>query len=160
MKILLDEDVPEPLAQALAKIIPPHEVHSVASLQWNSKKDQFLFADARRRKFDVLITVDRRQLLDPAYCKQLQATGLHHVLFTQSVQGVKSMAFAMAAVFAAIHEVMSTLEDADGQRLIAVTAIAPGSRITVVDPRLDPPTYWPRTRQPGRPRAPRRPKKA
>jgi hypothetical protein len=49
----------------------------------------------------------------------------------------------MGAVLAAIRQVARELEQADGQRLVEIQSISPGRRHRTVDPRRDPPPYWP-----------------
>ena len=46
MKVLLDEDVPEPLVPLLGRLLRGHDVQHVRDLKWKSKKDLDLFPDA------------------------------------------------------------------------------------------------------------------
>jgi hypothetical protein len=79
---------------------------------------------------------------------------MHHLRYHQDTRrGVEGLALAMAAVMAAIRQVVRELEDAKGQRLVEIRAIQPGKRHRITDPRVDPPPYWPsRAGHPNRPR--------
>jgi hypothetical protein len=50
----------------------------------------------------------------------------------------------MGAILAAMPMIMPALEAADGQRLVRVTALSPNNRFQMIDPKHQPPTYWPR----------------
>ena len=55
MKVLFDEDVPRKLARSL----PLHEIHTVASMQWGGLKNGELLTPIERERFDVFLTGDK-----------------------------------------------------------------------------------------------------
>ncbi len=165
MKILLDEDVPVQLLDALQQVLDLHDVHHVDRLQWKSKKDHNLFADAPQRGYEALITNDKGQINNPEECRDIRDSGMHHIRYDQDTsKGKEGLALAMGAILAAIVPLVKEL-DGTPQRLVHIAAIAPhkrGRRFEVTDPVTDPPSYWPRSgpaprrpRKPGRRRVPR-----
>lgn len=79
MRILLDEDVPVQCVAPLQHLLPAHVVEHVELLRWKGKKDSALFADAKKRGVNVLLTNDSAQLDDPGHVRLLRRSGLHHV---------------------------------------------------------------------------------
>ena len=151
MRLLLDEDVPIPLLEPLRRILSGHQVDHVDELGWKGKKDRFLLPDAGNRGYDLLLTNDSAQLADVDECRAIRDSGLHHVRYHQDTRrGVDGLALAMGAVLAAIRQVIRELESVDGQRLVEIQSIGPGKRHHTIDPRQDPPPYWPS--RAGRPR--------
>lgn len=55
MKVLLDEDVPQPLA----RMLPRHDIRTVAGMGWASIKNGKLLAMVQEEKFEVFITGDK-----------------------------------------------------------------------------------------------------
>jgi hypothetical protein len=157
MRLLLDEDVPVQLLQPLRHLLPGHQVDHTEQLGWKGKKDRLLLPDARRRRYDALLTNDSGQLSDDKECRAIRDSGLHHIRYRQDTRyGMDGLALAMAAVMAGIRQVVRELEDIDGQSLVEIQAIQPGKRHRTTDPSVDPPPYWPsRVGHPHRPR-PRR----
>jgi hypothetical protein len=154
MRLLLDEDVPIQLLEPLRRLLSGHEVDHTEELGWKGKKDKFLLPDARSRGYDALLTNDSAQLDSVEECRAIRDSQMHHLRYHQDTKrGVDGLALAMAAVMAAIRQIIRDLEDADGQRLIEIQAIQPGKRHHTTDPRVDPPPYWPsRAGHPNRPR--------
>lgn len=154
MRLLLDEDVAMQLLDPLRRLLPGHEIDHVQSLGWKGKKDLNLLPDAAQRGYNALLTRDSGQLDSPDECRAIRDSGMHHVRYHQDTRrGVDGLALAMAAVMAAIRQIVRALEGADGQLLVEVQAIQVTQRYQATDPRLDPPPYWPsRAGQPRRPR--------
>jgi predicted nuclease of predicted toxin-antitoxin system len=154
MRLLLDEDVPVQLLEPLRRFLPGHEIDHTEQLGWKGKQDRFLLPDARRRGYDMLLTNDSRQLDSLEECRAIRDSHMHHLRYHQDTKrGVDGLALAMAAVLAAIRQVIRELEGVDGQRLIEIQAIQSGRRHRTTDPRVDPPPYWPsRAGHPNRPR--------
>jgi hypothetical protein len=143
VKLLLDEDVPEPLLPLLERLILEHEVQHVASVKWKSKKDIPLFADAKAKKFEVLLTNNLGQLQNPDECKALQRSGLHCIYYTLD-PGRQGLAMACGAICAAIRPIMLELADAPSQRLVFIQALAKRKRYQTINPATSPPSkYWP-----------------
>lgn len=160
MRLLLDEDVPKPLLPALQRVLTGHEVVHVEDLHWKSKKDLQLLPDAARRGFDTILTNDSRQLDDAEECRAIRDSGMHHIRYRQQTGrgesgGLNGLALAMAAILAAMRQIVRELEEADGQRLVLIQEIRNERRHDTTDPKSDPPPYWP-TRPTGRSRGPRR----
>lgn len=145
MRILLDEDVPRPVVELLRHVLRGHDVDHVQEIKWAGKKDLVLYQDAKRAGYDVVVTNDAAQMSDPDECKAVKKTGMHRVSYRQRHPGLRGLATAVASLIAAMPDVVAELANADGQRLIAITGIDPTrQRYTIVDPRRDPPPYWPR----------------
>lgn len=148
MRLLLDEDVPTPLLPALQQVLAGHEVVHVDDLHWKSKKDVNLLADAAGRGFDAILTNDSKQLDDVDECRAIRDSGLHHIRYRQRTGrgesgGLNGLAFAMGAIHSAMRQVVRDLEQADGQRLVLIHEIRNERRHELIDPRTDPPAYWP-----------------
>lgn len=115
----------------------------VETLGWKGKKDRFLLPDASGKGYDALITNDTAQLDSPEETRVIRDSGMHHIRYRQDTRrGLDGLAFAIAAVMAAIRHVIGELNDADGKRLVEIQAISPTKRHHIVDPRVDPPPYW------------------
>jgi hypothetical protein len=151
MRLLLDEDVPIQLLEPLQHLLPGHRVDHVDGIGWKGKKDRFLLRDAARR-FDVFVTNDNAQLDSTEECRSIRDSGLHHVRYDHDTKrGMDGLALAMAAVVGALRQIVKELEDSDGQRLVHIQALQSGKRHTTIDPRKNPPPYWPsRAGQPRR----------
>jgi len=145
MKLLLDEDVPVQLAEPLRRLLREHQVDHVQDLGWKGKKDRFLLPDASGKGYDALITNDSAQLDSAEETRAIRDSGMHHIRYRHDTRrGVDGLAFAMAAVMAAIRPVIRELGDAQTQQLVEIQAIQPTRRHKITDPRVDPPRYWPR----------------
>jgi hypothetical protein len=144
MRILLDEHVPIQAHDLLDRVLKPHEVHHVTQIRWRHKRDPFLFVDAAARGYDLLLTNDHGQLSDPRECYALKKAGIHHVRYDQR-EGLRGLALAVAAIIAAMPDIVRELENESGQRLVKIVGLDPRRpRFQVVDPQKEPPTYWPR----------------
>lgn len=155
VKILLDEDVPAQVLDALRQVLPDHKVDHVHTIKWSGKKDKPLLADASARGYQVFITNDSNQLNDVDESRAIRDSGMHHVRYETS-PGKDGLALAMASVLAAAVPCLAELEAAGTQRLVHIkglTAHRRTARYSVVDPLAAPPRYWPRGGA-----APRRPR--
>lgn len=155
MKLLLDEDVPKQLLEILRRVLPNHSVSHVDDLGWKSKKDRNLLADAARRGFDAIITNDSKQLDSADECRAIRDSALHHIRYRQrtgggEAAGLTGLSLAMGAILAAIRRVLLELETADGQRLVLIHELRYDKRHDSIDPRRDPPPYWPTRPGPSR----------
>lgn len=145
MKLLLDEDVPVQLVEPLRHLLRGHQVDHVQAIGWKGKKDRFLLPDASRKGYEALLTNDSAQLDSPEETRAIRDSGMHHIRYRQDTRrGVDGLASAMAAVTAAIRQIVRELDHADGQRLVEIQAISPVKRHHITDPQVDPPRYWPR----------------
>src|ERR1700743_2316445 len=153
MRLLLDEDDPLQLVEHIRHLRREHTVDHVEQLGWKGKKDRFLLPDARRRQYNALVTNESAQLDSIEESKAIRDSGLHHIRYRQDTRrGLEGLALAIASVIAAIRHVVGELEHADGQRLVEIQSLQSGKRYKVIDPRVDPPKYWPsRAGQPHRP---------
>lgn len=155
MRILLDEDVPVQLLDALSQVLPTHRVDHVHGLKWKGKKDIRLLADAAGRGYEVFVTNDSNQLNDVDESRAIRGSGMHHVRYDTG-EGKEGLALAMASVLAAAVPCMDELEAAPGQRLVHIRSVAAHRRAVryeIVDPVTHPPNYWsPSGKAPRRPR--------
>ncbi len=143
MKLLLDQDVPEPLTSVLRHILREHTVQHVYEAGWGGKTDRNLFRDAPRRQFNVILTNDLQQLNDPDECRAIQRSGLHHIRYELS-DGLDGLALACGAICAAIRPVTVALSAAPSQRLVRIVSLSTTrKRYEITNPATDPPTYWP-----------------
>ncbi|GIH51286.1 hypothetical protein SAMN05421833_10422 [Microbispora rosea] len=122
MRLLLDENVPKPLYQALATFILNHEIEG----------------------FHVVVTNDGRQMQRPREVAAIAASGLHRTEYPHKHHGLAGMGIAIATVAAGLPGALAVLQEANGQRLIALRGIDPTSkaRLHVIDPLVDPPKFW------------------
>lgn len=67
---------------------------------------------------------------------------------------MNGLALALGAILAGIRQVIRELDDADGQRLVLIHEIRNERRHDTVDPRIDPPPYWPSKPSPTRRKRP------
>lgn len=143
MKILLDEDVPVQCVDPLRHLLHGHIVEHVQQIGWKGKKDRALFADARSRGVDILLTNDNMQLQEPGHVKMLKRSGLHHVRYTQKVDRLVGLGLAMGAIIGAMPLAVEALGGVTGQHLVKITALSRHGRIELTDPRAQPPSpYW------------------
>lgn len=144
MKILLDEDVPIQVRDLLRRVLIGHTVDHVDDLGWKNKKDPFVVRDAAVRGYAVFVTNNRKQLVVPEECRAIKDSGLHHVLYDQTVQGLDGLALAVAAIVAAMPRLVRELEDVVDQRLVQIRGIRDEPRYSITDPQRTPPSpYWP-----------------
>lgn len=146
MKILLDEQVPEPVLEPLRHLLRNHHIDHVQHLTgWKGKQDVNLFPDMRKRGYTVLVTADIDQLQDYDECTAIKKAGIHHVRFERHGNGVAQTASAIATVVAGLPLVIPELERAPGQRLVELRAISCSKRrYHILDPDRNPPSqYWP-----------------
>jgi hypothetical protein len=144
MRILLDEHVPIQVLDLLERVLAPHEVRHVQRIRWKGKLDPFLFADAAAQGYNLLLTNDHGQLSDPRECDALKRAGIHHVRYDQS-EGLRGLALAVAAILAAMPDIVEELEGESEQRLVRIVGLDPRRRrFEVIDPQKEPPAYWPR----------------
>jgi len=143
VRVLLDEDVPVQCVGPLRHLLHGHTVEHVQQIGWKGKKDQALFADARTRGVDVLLTNDSMQLQDPGHVRLLKGSGLHHVRYTQKVDRLVGLGLAMGEIIGAMSLAVEALAPVTGQHLVKITALNRNGRIQVTDPRTHPPSaYW------------------
>ena len=143
MRLLLDEDVPQPLLPIVRHLLREHDVKHVQMVGWSGKKDRPLFTDARSAGFNAVLTNDLAQFRDPDECRAIQRSGLHHISYELG-DGLGGLALASAAVCAAIRPVVMALEAVSGQRIVRITSLAKRKRYTLTNPATNPPSpYWP-----------------
>lgn len=145
MRVLLDENVPQPLHAVLARILRPrHEVDHVGAIAWRGKKDVALLRDARARGYAAFVTNDVSQYDDPDECDAIRRSGLHHVTYELPASGLDGLALASAALCASLRGLVDELDAAAGQRLARIRSLRPGARrYDISDPATRPPSgYW------------------
>ncbi len=126
------------------QLLADHRVDHVEDLGWKGKKDRFLLPDAQRRGYDALLTNDIGQLRSVDESRAIRDAGIHHIRYHQDTRrGIDGLALAMGAVMPAIRPIVRELEEANGQLLIEIQGLTPGRRHRTIDPRVDPPAYWP-----------------
>ncbi len=144
MKILLDEQVPQPALSPLVHLLPRHQVDHVHTIGWKGKKDLRLLPDLAGRGYEVLVTADVNQLYRQEECKLIKKYGFHHVRFEQTGTGVAATASAIATIVAGLTAVLPELEKADGQRLVLLKPVRCNKgQFDLIDPKVSPPNYWP-----------------
>jgi PIN like domain len=143
MRLLLDEDVPQPLLRLLQHLLRGHTVEHVSTRGWKGKKDRQLYSDASKH-FDAILTNDISQFNDPVECRAIQRSGLHHITY-ELADGLDGLALATAAICAAIRPVVAALDDASTQRIVRIHSIARSrQRFEISNPATHPPSsYWP-----------------
>jgi hypothetical protein len=141
VKVLLDENVPIQVLAVLERVARDHEFHHVDQIEWKSKKDKFLLADAAAKGYQAIVTNDISQLNDPSETQAIRQSQMHHIRFEQD-EGIVGYAHAVGSIIAAMPGVMQELAAADGQRLVRITKLERRRRHTTTDPSVDPPTYW------------------
>ncbi|MBV7696058.1 DUF5615 family PIN-like protein [Streptomyces sp. TRM70350] len=148
MKLLLDENVPRPMVEIVRILLTAHDVVHVHELDgWAGTKDIELYAKARSEGFQAIITNDAKQLNRPMEVEAIARSGLHRIQYRQNNKhgGLVGLGTAIATVCAALPHALAELEEADGQRLVSLTAVDPSrrSRLQVTDPAVEPPKHWP-----------------
>jgi hypothetical protein len=148
LKLLLDENVPRPMAEIVRILLKAHDVVHVHELMgWTGTKDIELYAKAQAEDFDVVITNDTKQLSRPLEVAAIAQSGLHRIEYRQNNKhgGLVGLGTAIATVCAALPHALSELEAADGQRLVSLTSIDPTrqKRLQITDPAVAPPKHWP-----------------
>lgn len=144
MKVLLDEDVPQPVISLVEHLLRGHQVAHVKGLDWSGKKDVPLIRDAARRGFRAFVTQNVGQFNVPSECDAIKRSGMHHISY-EVPSGLKGLGLASGALCAAIHPIVSELEAVPNQRIVKITGLDKSrKRYEVSDPALDPPSpYWP-----------------
>ena len=146
MRILIDENVPVQMLEVLRWLLPEHEVRHVSEIKWAGKKDLALLPDAAKKGFEAFLTKDGRQLEDPLETAAIKMSGMHHIRFSQGHKAMAGLGLAMGAVIAAMPLIIRELGEAEGQQLVHIKGLNPGSkhRFDLLDPSKSPPRYWPR----------------
>ena len=104
MKLLLDENVPRPMAEIVRILLKAHEVVHVHDLKgWTGTKDIELYAKAKADGFEVVITNDTKQLSRPLEVAAIAQSGLHRIEYRQNNKhgGLVGLGTAIATVCAA-----------------------------------------------------------
>ncbi|WP_182907715.1 hypothetical protein [Microbispora sp. H13382] len=114
MRLLLDENVPKPLYQALTAFVLN------------------------------VVTNDGRQMQRPREVAAIAASGLHRVEYPHKHHGLAGMGIAIATVAAGLPGALAVLQEANDQRLITLRSIdpTPKARYQLIDPLADPPKFW------------------
>ncbi|TKA11432.1 DUF5615 family PIN-like protein [Actinacidiphila oryziradicis] len=147
MKLLLDENVPRPMAEIVRILLKGHEVAHVHDLKgWAGTKDVELYAMAKAEGFHAVITNDTKQLSRPLEVAAIASSGLHRIEYRQNNKhgGLVGLGTAIATICAGLPHALTELADADGQRLISLNAIDPSrqSRMRITNPTTTPPKFW------------------
>lgn len=148
MKLLLDENVPRPMADIVRILLKAHDVLHVHDLPgWAGTKDIELFEKARAEGFDAALTNDTKQMSRHLEVAAIAASGLHRIEYRQNNKhgGLVGLGSAIATVCAGLPHALAELSVADGQRLVSLTSVDPtrATRVRTVDPQADAPKFWP-----------------
>lgn len=148
MKLLLDENVPLPMARIVRLLLKHHVVEHVAELSgWAGTKDIDLYARAAADGFQIIVTNDTKQLSRPLEVVAIAESGLHRIEYRQNHKhgGLVGLGAAIATVCAGLPHALAELDQAGSQRLISLNAVDPSqqSRLRIVDPGSAPPKFWP-----------------
>lgn len=148
MNLLLDENVPRPMAEIVRILLKVHEIAHVHDLNgWAGAKDVELYGKAKAHGFQVVITNDIKQLSRPLEVAAIASSGLHRIEYRQNNKhgGLVGLGTAIATVCAGLPHALTELAEADGQRLISLIAIDPArqTRLRITDPAAAPPKFWP-----------------
>ncbi len=147
MKLLLDENIPEPMSSTVKTLLRrSHDVQHVNDMPgWSGTKDLHLYGKAKEAGFQVVVTNDARQMQRKLEVEAIAKSGLHRVQYPHRQDGLAGLGLAMATVCAALPSVLQELALVDGQRLVTLKGIDPGRdhRYGVRDPAIDPPKFWP-----------------
>lgn len=148
MKLLLDENVPAPMALTVKALLRrSHDVQHVTDMSgWSGTKDLHLYGKAKDAGFQVVVTNDAKQMNRKLEVEAIAKSGLHRIQYPHRQDGLAGLGLAIAAVCAALPSVLRELAADDGQRLVTLKGIDPGRvhRYGVRDPVADPPKFWPR----------------
>jgi hypothetical protein len=144
MKVLLDEDVPQPVISLVRHLLRGHDVTHVSELDWSGKKDVPLLSDAARRGFQAFITQNIGQFNVPKECDAIKRSGMHHISY-EVPSGLRGFGLASGALCAAINPIVAELDPVTKQRIVKITGLDKSrKRYEVTDPALAPPSpYWP-----------------
>jgi hypothetical protein len=146
LKLLLDENVPRPMADIVRILLKAHDVMHVHDLAgWAGTKDVELYEKARAEGFDAVLTNDTKQMSRPLEVAAIAASGLHRIEYRQKHGGLVGLGSAIATVCAGLPHALDALSDADSQRLVSLISIDPTrtGRVRAIDPRVDAPKLWP-----------------
>lgn len=143
MRILLDENVPEPLIEPLSWLLKEHQIAHVGK-RWKGIKDLQLYSKAKRNDYELIISADGNQLYDAEICKAIQRSGLHAV-FLDAAPGLDALAAATGALTHSIRGIVATTEKAEAQRVIVIPMLSGRGSYEVFDPQRQAPSpMWPR----------------
>ncbi len=148
LKLLLDENVPRPMAEIIRILLKQHVIDHVHDLPgWAGTKDIALYCRARTAGFDVMVTNDTKQMKRPMEVAAIARSEMHRIEYRQNNKhgGLVGLGTAIATVCAGLPHAIAALEESNGQRLISLNGIDPtrGVRIQILDPASLRPLHWP-----------------
>lgn len=148
MRLLLDENVPLPMARIVRLLLKHETIDHVAELAgWAGTRDTDLYARAAAEGFHAILTNDTKQLSRPLEVAAIAVSGLRRIEYRQNHKhgGLVGLGAAIATVCAGLPHALAELDQANGQRLISLNAVDPSqqSRLRIVDPVDAPPKFWP-----------------
>lgn len=148
MKLLLDENVPLPMARIVRLLLKHHVIEHVAELSgWAGTKDVELYTRAAADGFQIVVTNDTKQLSRPLEVAAIAESGLHRIEYRQNHKhgGLVGLGAAIATVCAGLPHALTELDRAESQRLVSLNAVDPSqqNRLRIVDPASVPPKFWP-----------------
>lgn len=147
MKLLLDENVPQPLSSTIKTLLrSKHQVIHVIDIDgWSGTKDISLYSQAAEAGFQVILTNDAKQMQRRTEVEAIARSGVHRVQYPHRHGGLLGVGLAMATVCAALPSVLDELATAASQQLVTLKGIDPSRehRYVVRDPAADPPKFWP-----------------
>ncbi len=112
MRILLDEDVAQPLLEPLRRVLRTHDVDHVNTVAWKGKKDVQVLRDAPARGYDMLVTHNLGQLRIPDEVRAIKKSRMHHVTYVTG-RGLNGEALAMASLLASMRRVVAEAESSE-----------------------------------------------
>ncbi len=79
VRILLDEDVAQPLLEPLRRVLRSHQVDHVNTVAWKGKKERAGAPRSARGGYEMLVTHNPGQLRIPEEVGAIKRPGVHHV---------------------------------------------------------------------------------
>lgn len=128
MRILLDEDVAQPIQEPLSRVLKGHRVDHV-NQRWKGKKDVHLLMDAPKAGYEMVVTRDLGQLRVPEEVLAIKRSGVHHVTYATG-KGLDGEALAMASLLAAMRRVVHEAEQSTEALSFAIGRLANTRRHT------------------------------
>jgi hypothetical protein len=140
VNVLLDEDVPRPIVPVIERLCHAHTFDTVHGLGWSGKTDVALYRDARKRKFEVMVSGNTGQLRSPDELEAIRKSGLHVIYYEQGDGSGGAMRIA-AGILGSLGAILSELVTATEQTIVKIPLLR-ANRHLVIDKAALP--YWPR----------------
>ena len=127
MRVLLDEDVAQPLLEPLRRVLRGHQVDHVNEVRWKGKTDVQVLRDAPARGYEMLVTHNLGQLRIPDEVRAIRKSGMHHVTYVTG-RGLNGEALAMASLLASMRRVVAEAGDSDEPLSFSISRLSDRQR--------------------------------